>query len=45
MKIVQITSVVSSSEGHFTIGLGDDGKVYFWDRWEGKWVLDIRQKS
>ncbi len=45
MKIIQISTCESVSEGNITIGLGDDGKVYFWDKWSGEWILDIRRKS
>lgn len=42
MKIIQIVSVPqpNGSGYHWTYGLGDDNKMYFWHENKGEWVLN-----
>lgn len=42
VKIIQISAVnLSISEyATYIYGLGDDNKVYYWDKKGGEWVLE-----
>lgn len=41
MKILQISSVRAiKGKGYVTFGLGDDGRVYFWNVNTTDWVLE-----